>query len=39
MYSLNEAERGGFYEWLRPNERIALEKAYRYYDETLGGGR
>lgn len=39
LYSLNEAERGGFYEWLRPNERVALEKAYRYYNETLGGGQ
>ena len=39
LYGLNDAERGGFYEWMRPEERKALEKAYKYYDETLGGGQ
>lgn len=39
LYGLNDAERGGFYEWLRPEERTALEKAYKYYDDTLGGGQ
>jgi hypothetical protein len=38
FYSLNDAERGGFYEWLRPKEQESLAKAYKYYDETLGGG-